>query len=327
MNWFRFYSEAARDVKVTILATTMDVKFPEALGVWAILLSLASDSPIRGRLMLTEIRPWKAAELAATTGEANIQAWLDQMVELGMVDFDGTAYGITHWEKRQYVSDDVTERTRKFREKQAPPPSQAVPAQATENVSGTLQERFANAPDTETESEAETETEREIAPSPSAPANPSPHRKHLALRTEPAVISFRDCCHFWPDDETARIISEKVGRDPPRVARWKETVTTWKLRGNRLGNIVGQLDWFEKGIPPAYNGHGADSATGPVEEDVPWYQKTDEYKAMKARVLKGTNDANPEKEGPTIHGQPAAADPAAGRPGPGRHLRPPLHQA
>lgn len=55
MQWFRFYTEAISDKKLRRIARDNNECMAYVIGVWTIVLSMASDSPIRGR---TRRRAW-----------------------------------------------------------------------------------------------------------------------------------------------------------------------------------------------------------------------------------------------------------------------------
>ncbi|HEY66248.1 MAG TPA: hypothetical protein G4O02_16980 [Caldilineae bacterium] len=117
MNWFRFYNETYRDPKIRRLAREMSCSIAEAVGVWAILLSLASESERRGALMLNSDIPLDLSDLEDATGAPNIKEWLECMQRLGMLTYDNDTWYITNWDKRQFESDSSRERVRRYREK------------------------------------------------------------------------------------------------------------------------------------------------------------------------------------------------------------------
>lgn len=122
MDWFRFYSSTIHDQKLKRIAREMSVRVPEALGRWAILLSLASDSPQRGKLLLAETQPIRIEDLADAfdTTEADAALWMDQFKAKAMVSVRGSCWVIVNWDKRQFASDDVTQRVRKHRTRNVP---------------------------------------------------------------------------------------------------------------------------------------------------------------------------------------------------------------
>jgi hypothetical protein len=147
MDWFRFYSETIRDSKIRRVARKAGETPAHVVGVWSILLSLASESQERGVLLLGN-DPVTVDDIEDVTG-CNVSVTLQEMVQVGMLNLDGEVYSIAAWGKRQYESDNSTPRVQKHRQ--------------GKKQSETLPKRYSNAPETEAETEAETETEEEPA--------------------------------------------------------------------------------------------------------------------------------------------------------------------
>lgn len=143
MDWFRFYSETIRDGKIRRVARKAGETPLHVIGVWSVLLSIASESQQRGTLLLGN-DPVTVDDIEDVTG-CNVSETLQEMIQVGMLAFDGEVYSIPAWGKRQYESDNSTPRVQKHRQ--------------GKKQSETLQERFRNAPETETEAYTETETE------------------------------------------------------------------------------------------------------------------------------------------------------------------------
>jgi len=139
MDWFRFYSETIRDSKVRRVVRKTKETPAHVIGVWSILLSIASESQERGVLLLGNV-PVTVDDIEDATG-CNVSETLQEMVTVGMLAFDGEVYSIPAWGKRQYESDNSTPRVQKHRQ--------------NKKQSETLQERFRNAPDTDTEADTE----------------------------------------------------------------------------------------------------------------------------------------------------------------------------
>lgn len=143
MDWFRFYSETIRDSKVRRVVRKTKETPAHVIGVWSVLLSIASESQQRGTLLLGN-DPVTVDDIEDVTG-CNVSETLQEMIQVGMLAFDGEVYSIPAWGKRQYESDNSTPRVQKHRQ--------------GKKQSETLQKRFRNAPDTDTEAYTETETE------------------------------------------------------------------------------------------------------------------------------------------------------------------------
>ena len=152
--WFRFYSETLTDRKIDRVCRATSTCKALVIGTWTTILALASDSPIRGVLLLTEDIPFTVQDLA---GELGIEVDLTVLIvgefhRFAMMDYDetGTMY-VTNWNGRQFASDHSTERVQRFRAKKR--------ALQDEQGNGdeTLQGCSGNAPE---QSRAETEQSR-----------------------------------------------------------------------------------------------------------------------------------------------------------------------
>lgn len=135
-QWFRMYSEFAGDPVIQSLAF-------EDQRHYVVLLCLKNDG------VLDRDIPATRRELIICRGlgldPATAAEVKRRLMEVNLID---KSWQIPGWNKRQFVSDNVTERTRKHRNKNK-----------TGNVPETLQERSGNAPETDTE----TDTEKDIS--------------------------------------------------------------------------------------------------------------------------------------------------------------------
>ena len=152
MQWFRLYAEMIDDPKV---GTLSDAEF----RTWIELLCVTCLENIDGDTGLTvDELSWKLRR--------NVTETLQKLLHRNLVTFIDWENGretvaITHWNKRQFKSDHVSERVRKYREKQ----------RISEcNVTETLQKRYCNGADTDTD----TDTEKK---EPSTPLPPTPKKK------------------------------------------------------------------------------------------------------------------------------------------------------
>jgi len=150
LPWFRFYSEALRDRKLEYACRAASQPKFAVLAVWTALLCLANESPERGSLLIAEDMPVTASVVAGEIEmpEETVRAILAALEQLRRIEsYDGVIV-IRNWDKRQFASDDVTNRVRRWRAKRS---------------GETLQQRYGNVgcngPDTDTESERETEAE------------------------------------------------------------------------------------------------------------------------------------------------------------------------
>lgn len=144
-SWFRMYAEIIDDPKVESLTHTQR-------WVWIVVLCLASRSPVRGYLLLSQERsgngtgteaqhfpvPMRiiAKKADVTTEEAEAALLLFEQLEMMDRDENGV-WHVSHWELRQFKSDDVTSRTKKYKENHRPEERKGnVPENVPVNVPG-----------------------------------------------------------------------------------------------------------------------------------------------------------------------------------------------
>ncbi len=144
MPWFRVYSEILDDRKIKRICKRTGHNKAMVIGTWVCLLALASDSPKRGQLSMSEGMPYTIEEVADEIGvdTETAETLLNEFVIMGMIAM-GETMAICNWEKRQYKSDNSTERVKKFRDKN----------------DETLLKRYSNVLDTDTDTESDTEKE------------------------------------------------------------------------------------------------------------------------------------------------------------------------
>lgn len=165
--WFRFYSETLSDRKVARVCRISGQSKAAVIGVWAILLSLANESPQRGRLLISDDLELTPDEIREETGlDANdFDAIIIGLTQFGLIITDG-CWEICNWDKRQFISDNSAERVRKHRAEQR----NVSPPVVSDN-SVTLHSRYSIVLDTDTETETETEGETERASAASSPSS------------------------------------------------------------------------------------------------------------------------------------------------------------
>lgn len=105
MKWFRLYTSILHDPKVQRLPAG-------AFKLWINLLAIACDQDADGRLpeihelsLFTRLRP------------SRVQAGIDLFTECGLIDAKSGRLFIHNWGGRQYVSDDVSARVKRSRER------------------------------------------------------------------------------------------------------------------------------------------------------------------------------------------------------------------
>ena len=198
MKWFRMYSEFANDPKVQSMSEPMQRRL-------VMLLCLRSCD------VLETLQPDDIAFHLRITPEDLLDTHA-MFVRKGFIDTD---WNILNWDKRQYVSDTSTYRTRKYRERQR-------------NVTGTSQERCCDGLDTDTDTDTDTEKNKNIVPH--APHESPPNHKNFVRPSLDEVAAY--CsergnsidARKWFDHYTAN--GWKVGRNP--MKDWKAAVRTWE---------------------------------------------------------------------------------------------------
>jgi hypothetical protein len=168
MKWFRVYSETFSDLKLRKVARQVDLPLVSVIGIWLALLSLASESPDRGKLLIGSCTPVTLDDINEYAG-CNVSETLQHFIAIGIVTQDATGiYAIPSWDKRQYTSDDSTARVKASRERKKP---RSAANLADCNVSETLQSRSSNDPQTtDTDPDPETTTTTTVMVTASAPA-------------------------------------------------------------------------------------------------------------------------------------------------------------
>ena len=120
LPWFRFYSEAVGDMKFNKIARTCGISKAEAFGAWAMILCAASESPERGKLYVTLQERYTVDDVADLIGfqKRKAQKYILALVRMDMIGCKCGVFFVVNWDKRQYTSDNSTERVKKYREKQ-----------------------------------------------------------------------------------------------------------------------------------------------------------------------------------------------------------------
>jgi len=150
MDWFRLYPEIRRDPKIRRLS-------PDERWLWIVILCIASDSPERGKLLISEDLPYEVMDISdeAAMSVDTVENGLKRLQKLNLIEQDESGvFYIPKWEDRQYDNPSDTpsatrERKRKSREKQ----------KAVKKESQQSHDDVTNGHDIETEAEAEADTE------------------------------------------------------------------------------------------------------------------------------------------------------------------------
>lgn len=143
--WFRLYTEILDDKKIKRVCRVTGESKALVIGVWVILLTLASDSDERGLLYISDDTPYTIDDLSAETGldEDALVTVLNEFTKLGMLaKVENETLQISKWNDRQYKSDVSSARVKKHRE--------------------TLHNRYSNSDVTPPESDTESDTDTEL---------------------------------------------------------------------------------------------------------------------------------------------------------------------
>ena len=236
LSWFRFYGEARTDMKISRVCVLSKQPKGLVMGAWTILLCLASDSPERGQLLISEDMPVTIEEIIFEIGiddEAG-KALINAFIKVDMLTLEGDIYGISKWNDRQYSSDSSTNRVRRFRKRQR----QEKPETRNRNVPGgegddypkrsrNDDETFRNVPVTPPESESESETNsiNNIAPAHGEhdtreAIDPLGHLFELQETHNPQAAEPGDYeKYFGSRDEFINIFVQKTGDYPGEVVK------------------------------------------------------------------------------------------------------------
>lgn len=133
-RWYRAYAGTVRDDKLAECAVIAGCSRSIVIATWHAILESAAETADAGRFETS------ARRVAAILGEplAVVEAVFAGMGEVGLIEGDT----LPAWKRRQFESDNSTERSRKHRE-------------TRRNADATLQQRSATPPDTDTETDTE----------------------------------------------------------------------------------------------------------------------------------------------------------------------------
>jgi len=259
--WFRFYSETTTDRKIERICRVLEQPKALVIGAWSILMSIGNDSPVRGVLLLTEDIAFTDDDLADEMGlDLDVtRLILDQFQHFRMVHRDNGVMYLTNWDKRQFASDDSSERVRRYRERKRAEQEQDC------NDDVTLQDRDGNAPeqnraDTETDTEAEQiiRTGENAAPDAPPPKKPAQKRQRPKAKDPPpqAVARYRAATHLFPEKSLWDGIVQVIGDEPKDLDRWQKVCTAWVAMGWNKRNVKGMLQHYAENRIPGEDGRG-----------------------------------------------------------------------
>lgn len=242
MPWFRFYSEARRDVKIKKAAREAGVSLIEAVGFWSIILSIANESPVRGYLNVTTMERFSNDDIAIECNEPleTVERLLFAFEKYEMICNENGGWKIVNWEKRQYLSDKSTERVRKLRENRR--------SNGDETLHRPLHHRFSNGDVTSSESDTESDTEEEERAASSGFVSED-FRAEQIYRSVTGQITFPsdsrgDCIN------AIRAIASHKGGQNETVAYLRPFFTEWKERHYAQTNTAWLTVWAVAGQIP-----------------------------------------------------------------------------
>ena len=260
--WLRLYNETLSDRKIARVCR--DTGQPKALviGVWATLLILASESPRRGELLISDDLPLSPDEIRDETGldATAFDAIIAGLASYALIDTSGDAWAICNWKKRQPPSDNSAERVRRHQQRQ-----RTVTPPEPPNGNAPLQERYSNALDIDKDKEGDQDGEGErgaIAPAPPTPGptfRPVPEevqrqkaRKGIQ-EPEPAIVStapaavrlLAQLTGYYPGDDVAPALVAEFGETPDEDAL-RKAVDFWRLSTYKLTNWLGIAEWYKE---------------------------------------------------------------------------------
>lgn len=260
MQWFRFYTEAISDKKLRRIARDNNESMAHVIGVWTIVLAMASDSPERGKLLISDDVPATIDDINDAAG-CNVTATFQKLLVTGLVTVTGNnVYEVPAWNNRQFDSDNSTKRVQELRKRRN---------EAEKGQNETLQQRFGNAPDTDTETDTEgikkpTRKRTEKAPKKS---DLSPE---LAAMFQDMFNAICETCELNPGVNSSKTGGAaktllKAGYTPAQVRGFKDwwLSDAWRAEHTPVPSITKlteQLEQFKNAaskprVVPASNGY------------------------------------------------------------------------
>lgn len=215
-RWFRMYDEVLDDPKVQRLPAPL-------FKAWVNLLCLASKSG-------GTLPPVADIAFALRVDDEQAQAWIADLCERGLIDADRPH----NWDSRQFVSDNSTERVKRFRQKKA---------EEAKTVSCNADETFhVTPPDTESDTDTETESKGGAdAPTPLALVPGGLVFTGNVIRVDRRQFDqWRQSFRFIPDLMAALEKADAYYTDnPPKNGKWMFPVSRWLEKENG--------EWKERG--------------------------------------------------------------------------------
>jgi len=110
MSWLRLYTEITKDRKIRRIPA-------QYRWIWIAVLCMAKDSPEEGKLLISDNIPADLYDIADEAGVDvdDVRKAMEIFIDQGMVEFTNNVYIVKNWDKRQYKSDNSSERVRRYR--------------------------------------------------------------------------------------------------------------------------------------------------------------------------------------------------------------------
>ena len=212
MKWFRLWIDVLDDPKLSVSVTDN-----ETFRTFINLMAYARELDNAGVIDQPEaVVAWR---LRLNCSE--LRRHLEHLKNLKIITLKPVLKFI-NWDKRQYLSDNSTERVKRFRIKNET-------LQKHKRNGGLCTETEAYKTDTDTETELKTAREK-------SPATPQSE----------AVKIYRDIFKLNPRQVQAEEINATIKGNGDFDA-WKEACRAWAVAGNRPTSVGGILDWFKTG--------------------------------------------------------------------------------
>lgn len=182
--WFRFYSEALNDKKITRACRLSGCPKMTVVGVWLSLLCLASESPERGRLLISQDMPITIEELLDETelDPQTLDNILQAFLQLNMISQHDKCFAIVNWHKRQRKSDSSADRVARHRQKKASNKTVTLPDSDGER-GVTLQKRYSNVLDVDIDKEEDIDKSKNAHARDPAHFVPQPNQNQASTTT------------------------------------------------------------------------------------------------------------------------------------------------
>ena len=245
-TWLRLYTEITRDRKLRRIKPTFR-------WIWIAILCMAKESPIPGKLLLSENIPVTAEDIAdeAAVTIKEVSQALQIFEEELMLHKENGIMVVTNWDKRQYESDSSKERVKKCRENKKDETVTSPLQDRYIAVTRPLHRRYSNVtvtpPDTDTESDTDTDINNSITSSKEDAPAKSPKKASQPYMNHPAVMIYRGVMQLTPKPVLRELIAQKIGDEPEALDRWREVCIEWLARAYNPKNIDGLLDFYQNG--------------------------------------------------------------------------------